>query len=236
MKTIFDIKEMGVILYQEDIGHNNYFGERNKAWISGILEEEFQYSHTIRGKTFYKNRIRTLSNGGQEYCVPIVVSENKLAIANKSVKGRLVEVAGEFRSHNFKDEYGNGHLMLFVFPRYINICDTEGELQEGINHNIVYLEGTICKVPIHRITPLSGKRITDVFVAVNRSYHDSDYIPAIVWNIGSMYVKRNLDIGSKVRILGSIQNRMYLKRNSPDSDEGEYKEAYELSAMWIEKK
>ena len=49
-----------------------------------------------------------------------------------------------------------------------------------------------------------------------------------------MYVKRNLDIGSKVRVLGSIQNRMYLKRISPDSDEGEYKETYELSAMWIE--
>ena len=237
MKTVFDIKEMGVILHQEEIGHSNYFGERNKAWISGILEEEFQYSHTVRGEIFYKNRINTLSKGGQEYFVPIVVSENRLrAIESKSVKGKFVEVAGEFRSHNFRDEYGKRHLMLFVFSKYINICDTKEKLQEGVNLNIVYLEGTLCKVPIHRMTPLSRKRITDVFVAVNRSYHASDYIPAIVWNIGSMYVKKNLYIGSKVRVLGSIQNRMYLKRISPDSDEGEYKEAYELSIMWIEEK
>ena len=237
MKTVFDIREMGVILYQEEIGHSYYFGERNKAWISGILEEEFEYSHTIRGEIFYKNRIGTLSNGGQEYLVPIVVSENRLkAIESKSVKGKFVEVAGEFRSHNFNDEYGKRHLMLFVFSRYINICDTKDKLQEEINLNIVYLEGTMCKIPIHRMTPLSRKRITDIFIAINRSYRVSDYIPAIVWNSGSIYVKKNLDIGSKVRILGSIQNRMYLKRKSPDSNEGEYKEAYELSTMWIEKK
>ncbi len=237
MKTIFDIREMGIILHQEEIGHNYYFGERNKVWISGVLENEFKYSHTIREKNFYKNRIRTLSKGGQEYFVPIIVSGNKLkAKGKKNVKGKFVEVAGEFRSHNFQDEYGKGHLMLFVFPKHINICDTEEKLQEGINLNIAYLEGTICKVPTHRITPLSRKRITDIFVAVDRSYNASDYIPTIVWNIGSIYAKKSLEIGSEVRVLGSIQNRMYFKRTSPDSDEGEYKEAYELSAMWIEKK
>ena len=99
MKTVFDIREMGVILHQEEIGHNNYFGERNKAWISGRLEEEFQYSHTVRGKIFYKNRISTMSKGGQEYFVPIIVSENILrAIESKSVTFKAFHI---YKTHKY---------------------------------------------------------------------------------------------------------------------------------------
>ena len=236
MKTVFDIKEMQPILHQEAIGHSYYFGERNKAWASGILEGDFEYSHSVQEDRFYKNRIITATKGGQKYLVPIIISENFLYPFPKTdVGGLFVEAAGEFRSRNVMDEKGKSHLSLFLFSKYINICENVEELQEGPNANVVYLEGTICKPPVHRLTPLSKKRITDVFIAVGRQYRVSDYIPTIVWNVGAVYVKYELGLGNEVRFLGSIHNRIYLKR-FPDSDRGEYREAYELSAMWIEKK
>ena len=35
-------------------------------------------------------------------------------------------------------------------------------------------------MPIYRTTPL-GREITDMVLAVNRSYDKSDYIPVVVW-------------------------------------------------------
>ena len=38
-------------------------------------------------------------------------------------------------------------------------------------------------------------------------------------------------LGDKIELEGRIQSRKYFKRYSPDSDEGEYKEVYEIS-IW----
>jgi single-stranded DNA-binding protein len=98
------------------------------------------------------------------------------------------------------------------------------------NNNNVELIGYICKEPIYRTTPL-GKEIADVFVAVNRYYGKSDYIPCICWGRNARYVG-NLDVGTKISIAGRLQSRTFLKKI--DEETTEERVAYELSASKVE--
>ena len=66
-----------------------------------------------------------------------------------------------------------------------------------------------CKPPIYRTTPF-GREITDMLVAVNRSYNKSDYIPTIAWGATPGW-RKNLPVGQKIRVEGRIQSREYEK-------------------------
>ena len=57
-----------------------------------------------------------------------------------SLKGKWVEVAWQFRSHNKEGEDGRKHLELFLFVTAINIYEDEDELEETTNANLIYLE------------------------------------------------------------------------------------------------
>jgi single-stranded DNA-binding protein len=68
-------------------------------------------------------------------------------------------------------------------------------------------------------------------LAVNRAYNKSDYIPCIAWGRNARFVK-NLEVGSKVTIVGRIQSREYVKKIS--ETETEQRIAYEVSVSKIE--
>ena len=76
--------------------------------------------------------------------------------------------------------------------------------------NYVELDGFICKEPKYRITPFNRK-ITDLLVAVNRTYHNSDYIPCIAWGRNARFCE-NIEVGTEVRIIGRVQSRQYEKK------------------------
>jgi single-stranded DNA-binding protein len=94
----------------------------------------------------------------------------------------------------------------------------------------LYLNGYICKSPVYRTTPF-GREITDLLVAVNRSYNKSDYIPVIAWGRNARYAK-NLNVGDNVKVWGRIQSRKYQKRIG--EDEIITKTAYEVSVNRME--
>ena len=98
--------------------------------------------------------------------------------------------------------------------------------EENKNINLIYLDGYLCKPPIFRKTPL-GRQITDLLIAVNRHNRKSDYIPCIVWGRTAQWVSK-FEVGARVKMYGRIQSRMYFKKISPDSDEGEDRDAYEI--------
>ena len=91
--------------------------------------------------------------------------------------------------------------------------------------NDLYLEGTINRPPVHRLTPL-GREITDIMLTVERAYNKHDYIPCIAWNRCAKYVG-GLNVGSVIRISGRVQSRDYIKN-------GETKTAYEVSINLLE--
>ena len=60
-------------------------------------------------------------------------------------------------------------------------------LQPGLGEpvNRILLAGTLCKPPIYRRTPL-GRSISDLILAVPRSYGRADYLPVIAWGTGGV--------------------------------------------------
>ena len=89
----------------------------------------------------------------------------------------------------------------------------------------------MCKSPLYRTTPF-GREITDILIAVNRSYGKSDYIPCIAWGRNARFSEK-LKVGDRIRIWGRIQSREYQKKQY--SGEVVNKVAYEVSISKMEK-
>lgn len=220
---------------EENSPTEKLFSEFNKVFVSGRIEAEFDFSHEVLWEKFYRTRVRVERLSGTEDLVPIVVSD--LLIGRErmktSLEGKWVEVAGQFRSYNKLGEDGRKHLDLFLFVTAINIYDDEDELEEVTNANLIYLDGYLCKPPVFRKTPL-GRQITDLLIAVNRPYGKSDYIPCIAWGRVAQWASE-FEVGNRVKLYGIVQSREYFKRFSKDSEAGEYKDAYEISVMRMQK-
>ena len=200
------------------------YAENNRAEVMGIVSDEPKISHEIYGEKFYVFTLRIPRLSGISDDVKVMVSDRLLADLPICV-GDSLEVMGQFRSYN---EYVNGEnrLILTVFAKDIRRTDEDNEK----NPNSLYLNGFICKTPIYRTTPF-GREITDMLLAVNRSYNKSDYIPVIAWGRNARYCK-NINIGDNIKVWGRIQSRIYQKHIS--DEEVIEKTAYEVSVSRME--
>lgn len=196
----------------------------NQAAIIGTIEDEFVFNHEIYAEKFYTCTVRVARLSGTADEVRIMVSERLIMDGDYSV-GDTVSVTGQFRSYN-SYENGDNRLVLTVFAK--DIMHFDGV--ENKNPNTLYLNGYICKEPVYRTTPF-GREITDLLLAVNRSYNKSDYIPIIAWGRNARFAK-NLSVGDNVKIWGRIQSRTYQKRIS--DEETITKTAYEVSINRME--
>ena len=196
----------------------------NQAAIIGNIADEFQFNHEIYGEKFYTCTVRVPRLSGTDDNVRIMVSERLIMDGEYNV-GDRVEVTGQFRSYN-SYENGDNRLVLTVFAKDIE----HYEESDSKNPNTLYLNGFICKPPVYRTTPF-GREITDLLLAVNRSYNKSDYIPIIAWGRNARFAK-NLSVGDNVKIWGRIQSRTYQKRL--DEENTIEKTAYEVSVNRME--
>ena len=123
----------------------------------------------------------------------------------------------------FTGENGKSHLKLFIFAEELEFFDSE---EDDINE--IYLCANVCRKPVYRLTPVGKKQITEVLVAAERSDKKADYIPCIAWNNFASWASK-LKTGNRVRLVGRIQSRKYLKKKS--SGDVEEKTTYEVSAI-----
>lgn len=210
----------------------NHYAAFNKVFISGVIDEEFYYDHSWYWEDFYMTKNKVARTSGTIDYVVLMVSKVLLGEKlKKSLVGKFIEVAGDFRSYNVHDNDGMSHLKVYVFAKAINIYDDEKDEEEIANANLVYFNGYICKPPVYRLTP-SGREISDLIIAVNRNTKKSDYIPCIAWGRMARFSK-GLYVGDRVQLYGRIQSREYFKKYSQDSELGEYKTAYEVSITRI---
>lgn len=201
----------------------NYIAN-NQAEVMGTVADELVFSHEIYGEKFYTFTLKIPRLSGISDDVKIMVSDRLLSEIELSV-GDFVEIEGQFRSYN-SYENGDNRLVLTVFAK-----DLKKSLKtDEKNPNSLYLNGFICKPPVYRTTPF-GREITDLLVAVNRSYNKSDYIPVIAWGRNARFCK-GISVGDNVRIWGRIQSRVYQKHLS--EDEVIEKTAYEVSVSRME--
>lgn len=201
----------------------NYIAN-NRAEVIGVVADELVFSHEIYGEKFYTFTLKIPRLSGISDDVKIMVSDRLLS-ETELAAGDLVEIDGQFRSYN-SYENGDNRLVLTVFAKDLRFAD---ETEEK-NPNSLYLNGFICKPPVYRTTPF-GREITDLLVAVNRSYNKSDYIPVIAWGRNARFCK-NINVGDNIKIWGRIQSRVYQKHLS--DEEVIEKTAYEVSVSRME--
>ena len=199
--------------------------ENNKVTIAGTIVSDFRFSHEVFGEGFYMVDAEVPRLSGASDFIPVMVSERMINVRENHI-GDVVRVRGQFRSFNRREENRN-HLVLSVFAREVEFID---EKQKDLEYNEIFLDGYICKEPVYRKTPL-GREITDVLLAVNRTYGKTDYIPCITWERNARFAS-GFELGTHVIINGRIQSRAYKKRIS--DEEVDNRTAYEVSVSQIE--
>ena len=200
------------------------YNNNNIALVCGIVEDELSFNHEIYGESFYTFTLKIPRLSGASDEIKIMVSDRLLSDITMS-RGDCVEVLGQFRSYN-SSENGSNKLILTVFAKDIKISDENFQK----NPNSLFLNGYICKPPVYRTTPF-GREITDLLLAVNRTYNKSDYIPVIAWGRNARFCK-NLSVGENVKVWGRIQSRQYRKKI--DEECYEERTAYEVSVSKME--
>ena len=199
--------------------------ENNNVELVGEIVSDFRFSHEVYGERFYFVDVAVKRMSETIDYLPLLISEYLIDVNTNHI-GEIIHVTGQFRSYNRHEELKN-RLVLSVFVLEIEFIEEE---TEEMKSNQIILDGYICKDPIYRKTPL-GREITDLLVAVNRSYSKSDYIPCICWSRNARHAS-GLPIGTHLKITGRIQSRDYIKHHS--NGEEEERRAYEISASRIE--
>ena len=195
--------------------------ETNQTELSGKILEEPKPSHSIYGESFFIFSLEVPRLSGHVDVLPVILPERLLAQAGLS-EGARIGLRGQLRSYNRIIE-GSSRLELKIFAKEIY------GFPEGDCLNRMEMTGFLCKPPIYRTTPF-GREITDMLVAVNRSYNKSDYIPTIAWGRNARMAK-NLPVGQKIRVEGRIQSREYEKLL--ENGEKINRVAYEVSASSV---
>jgi single-stranded DNA-binding protein len=194
--------------------------------IGGTIHSDFTFSHEIYGEGFWRFDVEVGRLSGQSDILPVTVSERIVDRAKMQI-GQAVSINGQIRSYNnYVEADRKNKLVLTVFARDITYL----EQAPRTSPNEVYLDGYLCKPAIYRTTPF-GREISDMLIAVNRSYNKSDYIPSIAWGRNARYSSK-LQVGDRIRLWGRMQSRQYQKK--VDEETVLEKTAYEVSASKIE--
>ena len=192
----------------------------NRAELCGSFVTLPEPSHENHGQFFYHFYLRVERLSGYADVLRVVVPERTL-FSVELEGGDRIFVRGQVRSYNERTEEGR-RLRIFVFADFL-------ENREGEALNDVSLNGTVCRPPVLRRTPL-GREICDLMLAVNRRYGRADYLPCIAWGTLAQRSAR-LNVGDGVRLEGRLQSRSYTKL----TEAGQVKRvAFEVSIMTME--
>lgn len=210
---------------------NDSLLDNNRVYVSGRIVSLPKYSHEVYGEGFYSFKLEVSRLSDVSDILPVMVSERLVDVAEFAADTRL-NIFGQVRSYNsYIEAERKNRLLLTIFARDVKLAQENDVLGSARkNPNDVFLNGYICKPPTHRLTPF-GREITDMLVAVNRSYNKSDYIPCIAWGRNSRFAS-SLDVGANIKIYGRMQSREYQKKYEDGSVEN--KVAYEVSIAKIE--
>ncbi len=191
--------------------------EHNNILLRGILKALPQFSHENHGRKFYRFDLEVPRLSGAIDTLPVIVQEKTLFGIDPTA-GDMITVMGQIRSHNLRED-GVRHLLIFVFANDIVV-------ENGEPINEAHIEGTICRAPTYRKTPL-GREISDVILAVPRAFHRADYLPCILWGRTAQEVSA-CQVRQQLSIHGRLQSRIYTKLTENGAIE---RTAYELSAL-----
>lgn len=192
----------------------------NQIILRGTLASMPEFSHENHDRRFFRFFLEVPRLSGAVDTLPVMAEEgllNAVALEN----GSMFTVFGQIRSHNIRTD-GKRHLLVFVFANTI-VCE------DGEPVNDVTLEGTLCREPTYRRTPL-GREICDVMLAVPRAFRRADYLPCILWGRTAQEISQ-CHTRDVITLTGRLQSRIYTKVTETGTEE---RTAYEISALTAE--
>ena len=172
----------------------------NRITLTGTLDCLPVYSHTNHDRKFYRFVLLVARLSGAIDALPVLAAEDVLDAADL-FSGSRIAVTGQLRSFNNRAAEGR-RLIVSVYAEALTTTDAPAQ-------NDAFLEGSVCKPPVYRRTPL-GREICDVMLAVPRPYRRTDYIPCILWGRAAQQAAA-LSPGAKLRLSGRLQSRDYIK-------------------------
>ena len=190
---------------------------RNQITLRGSLLTLPQLSHENHNKQFFRFLLEVPRLSGTPDVLPLLLRQEQLPLLEA---GGPLLAEGQLRSFNNRGGPGR-RLVLTVFVQ---------ALRPGAGEpvNRITLSGTLCKPPIYRRTPL-GRSISDLILAVPRSYGRADYLPVIAWGQVASQAA-GLAVGDPLSLEGRIQSRVYRKVTDTGVEE---RVAYEVSVMQL---
>lgn len=189
----------------------------NHILLRGTLASMPEFSHENHDRRFFRFFLEVPRLSGAVDTLPVMAEEgllNAVALEN----GSMFTVSGQIRSHNIRAD-GKRHLLVFVFANTI-ACE------DGEPVNDVTLEGTLCREPTYRRTPL-GREICDVMLAVKRAFRRADYLPCILWGRTAQEIAQ-CHTRDVITLTGRLQSRLYTKVTETGTEE---RTTYEISAL-----
>lgn len=192
----------------------------NQILLRGELEALPVFSHENHGRRFFSFPLAVERLSGTMDVLSCVAPE-ELVQQLDPFGGGMIELRGQVRSFNNRSGSGR-RLVITAYAEMLRSCDGEPA-------NEVTLQGSICREPIYRRTPL-GREICDVMLAVNRPYRRADYLPCILWGRTAQRCA-GLGVGTLLTLTGRLQSRSYIKQLPEGSEE---RVAYEISAIVAE--
>ena len=193
----------------------------NRVRLCGVCADAPVLSHENRNERFYIFPLEVERLSGAMDRINVILRES-MEPRVRCALYRPLAVEGELRSFNNRSGQGS-KLVITVFARDLGL--PEAPLWE----NKVELEGTLCRPPTLRMTPL-GREISDLMLAVNRHYGRSDYLPCIAWGRNARRAAA-WSVGTRLRLAGRVQSREYTK---VIDDRSVRRVAYEVSVSEIE--
>lgn len=197
----------------------------NSINLIGQVVSGFTFSHEVHGEGFYNIRLAIQRLSGEIDLLPVLISDRLLDVS-RNYSGQVIQVLGQYRSRNVCKGSKRG-LCLYAFAREIFFI--RPDLVDARKSNTIVLKGFVCKEPVYRETP-RGREVTDLLIAVNRPYENSDYIPCITWGRNARYAA-DLLVSTAIEVAGRIQSRQYQKRLEDGT--AEIRVAYEVSVSQI---
>ena len=189
----------------------------NEVILEGSPLGEPERSHENHGLVFYRQMLEVPRLSGTPDVLPLLLRQEQLPLLET---GGPLRVEGQLRSFNNRGGSGR-RLVLTVYVQAL--WPGEGETV-----NRIILDGTLCKPPIYRRTPL-GRSICDLILAVPRSYGRADYLPVIAWGQVASQAS-GLSVGDALSLEGRVQSRVYRKVTDSGVEE---RVAYEVSVMQL---
>ena len=189
----------------------------NQIVLTGALAGSPQYSHSNHGRRFFSFPLEVKRLSGAVDRLPILAPEELLE-QTAADEGDGLHITGQIRSFNSRRNTGR-KLIISVLAETLEVTDAPHD-------NQVTLQGTICKEPVYRRTPL-GREICDVMLAVNRPYRRADYLPCILWGRCAQEAA-DAPVGAELHLTGRLQSRGYIKMLDGTPEE---RIAYEISAI-----